>query len=831
MLFSKGIKIVFAAAIVLVLFASGTSYAYRVPNDNSGLKYFYVFGKDGDPLMGKEDSKLELVIDVPKDHPGDVMISVFDPNVGGKLDWKKPNNEWDTRTEFAVYGASLLDKKEFGAEPEYDKAYYVFGPYPKEKGEAVGNFYRFKLVATGLSGDDENLFNVEVKPESAEAYSENITFRLLPRQGDKMYFYPHVPAGTKSIVVKNYDLDIDGGSSTISMTAISEKFPINDSESGEWRETIVPISTDTDGRLIYIITKATQRYANAGLAMATDSGKPIPIYFRKGTPPVAKAAPAPAPKLKPAPAPKPDLKCNKFTFDATSSYDIDKQKLSFLWNFGDGETSTEPIVTHIYEKGGEYTVTLTVKDDSGLPCDTAVTTQKILVNTPPVAAFSAPELVCLGDSVSFDASATKDDTPANLTYMWNFGDGTKAEGQSVTHAYAKGGTYDVALTVDDNSGTACNMDSIRKRIKVNTPPVADAGKDITMCLKSLDEEYAVTLSALASKDADGDMLTYMWDFGDGNTAQGEKVTHVYKDGGVYNVKLTVTDGTALPCSTSTSSVKVDLNKPPVAVAGSDQKVCTGEPVSFDGTSSKSEKGETLSYEWVFGDGEKATGAKVSHTYNKGGKYVAVLTVDDGRGTACSVATNAIQVDVNSRPVANLAEVKNTCVGKSVAFDASASKDPDGDSLKYMWNFGDGTKTESGSKVSHEYQKGGSYNVSVAVDDAKDSPCSTASTAVSLKVNTPPAADMKIAKACCVDMEQKFDASASSDADGDAITYSWDFGDGTQGSGPKVSHTYTKPGNYKVILTVNDGSGTDCSSGVAVDTIQVNAKPVPVIKIK
>lgn len=831
-------KRVLMAGLVLVaaMALASSGMAYQIPFSNSNVKYFYVFGEDGDPLMGAEDSKMEVFIDVPADEPGDVTIQVYDPDTGGFVDWRKPNNDWNTRCKYELYGSKLLETKEFGIDPEYDKKYYTFGPYKKTQGEKVGDYYRFRLVVTGLVGDDQNLFKVKISPNSAESFSEDITFRLLPNQGDLMYFYPEVPAGTESITVGNYDLDVNGGTSTLAVTSISKKYRINDSESGEWRETIVPIETETGGRLVYTITKATQRYANAGVKMKTDKGKKVPIYFRKGAPPVAKEAPAPKPKtvapkpVKPA-AKKLDLKCNKFTFDATQSYDVDRQKLSFLWDFGDGETSTEPVVTHIYEKGGEYTVTLTVKDSSGLPCDTGATSQKIYVNTPPVADFTAPMLVCAGSSVTLDARGTKDDTPEKLIYMWNFGDGNKGAGERVTHTYEKGGKYNITLTVDDSSGTECAKDTITKQIRVNTKPVAHAGKDITMCLKSFDDVYKVHLDGSASRDADGNKLTYTWDLGDGAIKEGERITHTYATGGVYNVTLKVDDGLGLPCSTDTDSLTVNLNKTPIANAGKDKKACTGSSVSFSGGDSETETGETLSYKWSFGDGAEAEGVNVRHTYEKGGKYMVTLTVDDGKGTPCSKATDVISVDVNSRPIADLKDVKDTCVGKRISFDASSSKDPDGGTLSYTWNFGDGTVEKGSSRMSHEYKKGGNYNVSVTVDDGKDSSCSTSSATIKVKVNTPPKAVLNMVKACCVDMEQKFDASSSSDPDGDKLTYTWDFGDGSTAQGAKVSHAYKEPGVYKVVLKVDDGSATECSADYVIEEIKVNAKPVPVIKIR
>ena len=150
------------------------------------------------------------------------------------------------------------------------------------------------------------------------------------------------------------------------------------------------------------------------------------------------------------------VQCDKFTFDATASYDPNNEKLSYLWDFGDGTTSTEPVVTHVYDKAGQYTVTLTVKDTSGLPCDTGVKTQVINVNKTPVPSFIGPESVCSGDTVTFDASATTDDNTENLTYAWDFGDGTTGEGKVVSKTYEKGGTYNVRLTANDNAGTPCS---------------------------------------------------------------------------------------------------------------------------------------------------------------------------------------------------------------------------------------------------------------------------------------------------------------------------------------------------------------------------------------
>lgn len=810
---------------------AGIAGAYTVPEDYAGAKYLYVFGPNGNTYYGADDVDHNqiLYIDVPSQAQGDVTIGVYDPDTGGSLDMKpSPESGWNTIVEFAVYGSgnSELAKEQFGESKEYDKAVYTFGPFSKEKGEKVGDVYRFKLVANALEGEDQNLFNVRIAPESSEAFSPKVSFRMLPAEGDKMYFYPEVPGNTSNVLVQNYDMDPDGASGEVQDRDLGGRYRIKDSASGEWTETALNLNTaNQPHRIQYIVTKKTQRYANAAVRVKDDKGNDLPIYFRPGKPAVAEKPAPPKPVVK-----APDLKCNKYTFDATSSYDPNNEKLSFLWDFGDGTTSTEPVVTHIYEKGGQYTVMLTVKDTSGLNCDTATTTQFVKVNTPPEPAFSAPDKSCVGDEITFDAGATKDDTPESLTYMWDFGDGTTAEGKSVSKAYEKGGTYKVRLTVNDNAGTACSVETAQKMVAINTAPVADAGKDIDLCLPA-GQEYKIMFDGSGSKDADGNKLEYTWDFGDGVVGNGEKISHVYQKGGNYTARLSVNDGSGTSCSSASDIVSIKLNKQPIAVAGENIVTCVGSEITLNGSASKDPDNDPLNFTWNLGDGTTANGATVTHNYAKGGNYRAVLEVDDGRGTTCSTASDSVGISINTAPTALLEKVEATCVGSKVNFDASGSNDPDGDTLRYSWDFGDGTVEEGGSKVSHSYQKGGTYTARVTVDDKRGTACSVDSASTSVRLNTPPVANAGPNLVCCTDEQSVFDGSASHDADGDSLKYMWNFGDGGTAEGAKVTHVYTKGGTYSVTLRVDDNSGTSCSSSSSGFTARVNERPVPIMKIK
>lgn len=527
-----------------------------------------------------------------------------------------------------------------------------------------------------------------------------------------------------------------------------------------------------------------------------------------------------------------NIKCNQFTFDATDSFDPDNETLSFFWDFGDGQTSRDSIVTHTYNKSGNYTITLTVTDNSGMECNTAVASRLVEVNLPPHVSFEAEEMVCTEQEIIFDASASYDDSKNRLNYDWDFGDGTTARNKPrVAKSYSKGGKYTASLTIDDNCGTVCSSRTEEKIIHVNEPPVAEAGEDTILKCISEDTDIVVNFDASQSFDVNNDKLNFEWDFGDGSIGQGVKISHSYSEIGNYDVKLIVKDNTNMGCGTSVDFITVKLNRSPQADAGEDVLACPGESLFFDGTNSQTHKKGTLSSKWFFGDGKSANGLKVTHKYSKPGKYQANLEIKNSLNRMCPASRDTRNVIINSTPTVSLSSVESVCLGNEIYFDASSAVDPDGDSLEYYWSFGDGNILKGDAKTSHKYSQGGNYKVTIIVDDGNNTACSTATALANVKVNTPPVADAGADLSCCVGCDTMFNASASSDPDGDRIAYTWNFGDGTKASGVMVNHKYTKSGEYNVLLTVDDNSGTPCSKSTTSIVAKVNTRPVPVINIK
>jgi len=145
---------------------------------------------------------------------------------------------------------------------------------------------------------------------------------------------------------------------------------------------------------------------------------------------------------------------------------------------------------------------------------------------------------------------------------------------------------------------------------------------------------------------------------------------------------------------------------------------------------------------------------------------------------------------------------------------TASSDPDGDALTYSWNFGDGA-TGTGAGPAHAYVTAGTFTVTLIVNDGMAN--STPVTATVNVVNQAPTAHPGGPYTGTRLADISFNGTASSDPEGDALTYAWTFGDGSTGSGLSPTHRYTALGTFTLTLTVNDGA---TSSAPVSTTVQI-----------
>ena len=517
-------------------------------------------------------------------------------------------------------------------------------------------------------------------------------------------------------------------------------------------------------------------------------------------------------------------------FSSTGSFDPDGT-ISYLWDFGDGNTSTQANPTHTYTVDGEFTPTLTVTDNDGATATASTATITIVANELPTAvANGTPDKANAKAPLVVDfSSAGSGDTDGTIvSYAWDFGDGNTSTAENPTHTYTAQGLYDAVLTVTDDKG---GVDTATVTVPVNPDNVAPAVA-ITATPAFGKSPNAVTFTSTVS-DSDGTIESLVWDFGDGSpTSTDPNPAHTYGVG-VFIATLTVTDDDG---ATTTRSVEIRSlpNVPPVAAASATPpsgraplavQLSSAGSIDFDGN--------LVGYSWNFGDGSPAsTSPNPSHVY-AAGTWTATVTVTDNEGATHSASVQ-IQSLANQAPTA-VANGTPTGINNkapyTVEFSSAGSVDNDCavvnacPGLSFNWDFGDGSSPSTQADPTHTYTAAGVYAATLTVTDSEGA---TDVQAVTINVADPNVLPVPQLGASTTDgrapLEVDLTSAGSVDPDGAIVSTIWDFGDGSPlESTADATHTYG-PGTWTATLTVTDDDGASVTTSTTISST-VNIVPV------
>ncbi len=309
--------------------------------------------------------------------------------------------------------------------------------------------------------------------------------------------------------------------------------------------------------------------------------------------------------------------------------------INWLWDFGDGETSTLQSPSHTYSQTGTYTITLTV--DNGLG-DTDVFTSNYIVRSPTANFSLSPSTGCTVPRTIFftDTSILPD------TWAWDFGDGGTSTAQNPIRSYTTAGAFEVTLTVSDTIN-GC-VDSFKDSVKI-----AVLNSDFTATTTFGCGPRTVGFTNTSVNSGYGSIVSYNWNFGDGTTSTAVNPTHVYNDPGTYTVVLTTTN--SLGCTnTMTKTNYIQIIGPNIEFSG-DVLSGTCGPLNVNFTNNTISSAPAISYLWDFGDGSTSNSINPAHSYTTNGTFDVSLTVSDLDGcTRTLTKANYISLSDVTPPV-------------------------------------------------------------------------------------------------------------------------------------------------------------------------------------
>ena len=497
----------------------------------------------------------------------------------------------------------------------------------------------------------------------------------------------------------------------------------------------------------------------------------------------------------------------------------------YEWDFdGDGkydwESEDNGDTTHTYDDPGNYTAMLRVTDDDG---DDATDDRLIEViaegepNTPPEAIITSPEdddVYQEGETITFDGRLSFDPNSDKISFSWT-DNGREIGTEDYFQMELETKEHRIILQVDDGRG---GVDSEEVTIYVNTPPVADISDPDDG--KTYYTNENIQFDASNSWDEDDDPLSFEW-LDDGETISTAKKFTQRLSEGSHEITLIVDDGRG---AEDTQIIDIDVEKPvnkkPIAIISyplEGEEYRNIDDILFDGSNSSDPDDDPIYYDWTINSIVQSEHVmRFSKKIDDIGDYTIKLIVTDEKDDKAEAIVN-ISVVENRKPRALITKPEDGAVyseGVGIDFDGRNSEDADGDPLTYEWK--DGETFLSDKDSFSRTMDPGLHTISLTVNDSKK----TDTTEVTVRVNRRPNAIISNPLEGDVffnDEGLTFDATSSSDPDGDIVSYVWyDNGD-VMGKGTTLERALDT-GNHEIILEVRDNDG-------GIDSMTINIKSV------
>jgi len=459
---------------------------------------------------------------------------------------------------------------------------------------------------------------------------------------------------------------------------------------------------------------------------------------------------------------------------------------SFEWNFGNGNTSLLKDPGAVFLDARSYTVTLIVKDSN----KTSSVAQNVTVYKKPVVDFTASlQKGCFPLPVEFTANASAGDGMI-AQYLWDFGDGftEQVNTSTVTHTYVAKQNPVINLSVTNSYG--CQATIVRENV-------------ITV-LEELKASFATEKKILCTINEAANfintttgpgILSYSWDFGDGQASTVKQPSHIYTAKGTYAVKLTVSSSEGCKDTLlQNESLNVANYKTDWETTG---LLCEENTIKFINKSTPAPDQS----QWDFNNGypQNTTNINVETWYPVAGTYNVKLT--NTFGSCTDVLNKQIIVQDIPQLTGFITEISGVC-GSPVKVNF---KDTTAGAVKWEWradyHIFNSTLKEPSTEFTYDYD----WYVYLKVFNDKGCSNTTSKYLVIrkpfVKINSPDVSGNGSINSCGPKTASFFTTSSV-----DIATYQWNFGDGSSSTDAKPVHNYSKEGDYRVSLSYTTVTG-------------------------
>ncbi len=448
--------------------------------------------------------------------------------------------------------------------------------------------------------------------------------------------------------------------------------------------------------------------------------------------------------------------------------------LTYLWSFGDGNTSNQENPSYVYNNTGSFTIQLIATNSFG--CKDTVTRVNGInigaINTN----FNNTMPACENRELSF----TNTSSPVPTSSVWKFSDGTTANTINTVKSFPSAGVYQVKLI---NTYGNCR-DSITRTITVFPRSTTDFNATtVTSC--------RIPATFIFNNTSTG-AVSYQWIFGDGGTSTAMNPSHTYDSAGVYTVTLISTN----PSGCTDTLKKIDyisITLPEATILDLAQEGCA--PFSWTFQSLVNSIEPVTQYLWDFGNGNTSNVSNPTHVFDSGTYTIKLIVTTASGCTDTVIAINGIRAGIRPTPIF-FADPRDACARTPINFADSSLGMPD----RWLWDFGDGSSATT-QFPSHHYVDTGWLTIKLYV---WNNGCQDSLIVPDYLHINPPIANFLTTFECADPLVRTFtDRSIGADS------WSWSFGDGNSSIQQSPVHTYASSGTYVVQLAVFN-SVTGCS---------------------